>query len=105
MGNQFMRLEIYPNSFFKTNTDIINSDIVAIRIMIKEIKDLHLENDGVLFFNPDGFYERLKEYFREYLAELRSGDSCVREFKKRFKNLFKDEFRDHQWRLWWNCEL
>jgi len=67
----------------------------------KEVKDLHLDN-GVLFFNPEGFYERLKKYFGAYLGELRSGHSCVHEFKERFRILFKDEFSGDKWILWQN---
>lgn len=65
----------------------------------KEIKDLHLDN-GVLFFNPEGFYERLKEYFVTYLGELRSGHSCMHKFKKRFYILFRHEFSKDRWRSW-----
>ena len=68
-------------------------------VISKDVLDFHLDDD-VLFFNPESLHDRLKEYFRIYLVELRSGDSCVQEFKKRFKQLFKDEFRDYQWRHW-----
>lgn len=67
----------------------------------KAVKDLHLDND-VLFFNPEGFYKRLKEYFGAYLVELRSAHSCVHKFKKRFRILFKDEFGGDKWILWQN---
>lgn len=66
----------------------------------KEVEDIYLQDDGILFFNPEGFYRKLGDYSKVYIGRLRSDKETQKNFKKRFKYLFNEEFSRDKWKHW-----
>lgn len=65
-----------------------------------EIDIFLLQEDGVLFFNPKGFFELLCSYFDQYLAKLKLEEGLQVCFRNRFYHFFREKFDEDKWAVW-----